>query len=156
MFKRSLASLAVVAVASGAVVAPANAMTVTVNEDMTCTIEQTDEEAKYTGLARTVTPTQDLAAHLKKNYGRTDHLSALEAEIEKVKKKLDSLPPNAAERGKLTSELEEKKKRLTANKNIREALEACIAGNNYDSSKSVPNNPGDSNRPSVPKQPEDS
>ncbi|WP_374064598.1 hypothetical protein ABMV07_10585 [Corynebacterium belfantii] len=54
MFKRSLASLAVVAVASGAVVAPANALTVTVNEDMTCTIKQTDEEASYTNLAPTV------------------------------------------------------------------------------------------------------
>lgn len=49
MFKRSLASFAAVAVASGAVVAPANAVTVTVNDDTTCTIELTDEEAKLTG-----------------------------------------------------------------------------------------------------------
>ncbi|CAB0569505.1 hypothetical protein AY547_09615 [Corynebacterium diphtheriae bv. gravis] len=58
MFKRSLASLAAVAVAvaSGAVVAPANAITVKFNnKNMTCTIEQNDKEVQLTSVARTVT-----------------------------------------------------------------------------------------------------
>lgn len=37
MFKRSLASVAAVAIASGAVVAPANAVTVKVSYDGSCT-----------------------------------------------------------------------------------------------------------------------
>lgn len=70
MFKRSLASLAAVAVASGVIVAPANAVTVEVNNStMTCTIRLTNKESKLIGLERTLKPTQAQAAHLKENYG---------------------------------------------------------------------------------------
>ena len=65
MFKRSLASFAAVAVASGAVVAPANAMTLTVNDDKTCTIKVTEEEAGLIGLTPPAKIDKDYAAHLK-------------------------------------------------------------------------------------------
>ncbi|OFI55235.1 hypothetical protein BKD84_10595 [Corynebacterium diphtheriae] len=179
MFKRSLASLAAVAVVSGAVVAPANAVTVTVNNDM-CTFNLTDEEANFIGLNSPVTRSKDEATFLKTQYYGEKQLSALEAEIETYKKKLDALGLDPAEEQKLRNDLEEKKKRLTANKNFRKALDECIAGRDYDSSKPddsnppsvpkrpegsdqpsvpdkpVPNNPGDSNPPSVPKRPEGS
>lgn len=45
MFKRSLASVAAVAVVSGAIVAPANAMTLKVDDDVTCTINLNVKEA---------------------------------------------------------------------------------------------------------------
>lgn len=67
MFKRSLASLAAVAVVSGAVVAPANAVTVTVNNDM-CTFNLTDEEANFIGLTSPVTRSKDEATFLKTQY----------------------------------------------------------------------------------------
>ncbi|MHC9553535.1 hypothetical protein ACQQ63_09260 [Corynebacterium diphtheriae] len=162
MFKRSLASLAAVAVVSSAVVAPANAVTVTVNNDM-CTFNLTDEEANFIRLTSPVKRSKDEATFLKTQYYGEKQLSALEAEIETYKKKLDALGLDPAEEQKLRNDLEEKKKRLTTNKNFRKALDECIAGRDYDSSKpddsnppSVPKRPGVPNRPSVPKRPEGS
>ncbi|MFA1532323.1 hypothetical protein ACDL65_09845 [Corynebacterium belfantii] len=143
MFKRLLASLAVVAVASGAVVAPANALTVTVNTDMTCTIQLTAEEARLISLVSPVTLSKEKATQLKANYGE-QQLSALKAEIEAYKKKLDTLGLDPAEQQKLRKDLEEKKKRLTANENFRKALDECIAGRNYNS-----------DQPDGPKRPDD-
>lgn len=134
MFKRSLASVAAVAIASGAVIAPANAMTVKVNDDMTCTINLTVEEAKLTNLAQTITRSKEEAAHIKTDYVK-NQLSALDADIAKDEKELAKPELDAAEREKLTSKLEEKKKRFTAGKNFRDALEACIAGKDYDSNQ---------------------
>ncbi|AEX70633.1 hypothetical protein Q6D62_10620 [Corynebacterium diphtheriae] len=146
MFRRSLASLAAVAVISGVVVAPANAVTVTVN-NMTCTIKLTPEETNFIPLSSPVMLTKEKAAFLKNQYGETQ-LSALDAEIKKKEKELTELEPNAAGREMLTSELKEKKKRFTANKKFSDALDACIAGENYDSSK--PNGPKDPNGPKKP------
>ncbi|MBG9350811.1 hypothetical protein [Corynebacterium belfantii] len=89
MFKRSLASLAVVAVASGAVVAPANAITVTVNKDM-CTFNLTDEEAGLLSLDKTIMHNKTKAADLKTTIVEPQ-LSVLRTQIEKDKKKLDDL-----------------------------------------------------------------
>ncbi|WP_374064597.1 hypothetical protein ABMV07_10580 [Corynebacterium belfantii] len=44
----------------------------------------------------------------------------------------------------MTRQLEEKRKRLTANENLRKALDECIAGRNYNSNKpDGPNKPDD-------------
>ncbi len=147
MFKRSLASLAVVAVASGAVVAPANAITVTVNKDM-CTIEQNDEEAKLTKLKKTLTSSQAQAALTKASVVEPQ-LPVLRAEIEKDKEKLANLGLGATEeeREKLRRDLEKKEKKFTVYQNLRDALDACTNGRNYDPSKPGPNNP---ERPSKP------
>ncbi|MFR9853537.1 hypothetical protein ACL1IW_02415 [Corynebacterium striatum] len=150
MFKRSLASFAAVAVASGAVVAPANAMTVTVNDDTTCTILLTDEEAKLTGSKSPANLSKEKAALLKATL-LDKQLPALGAEIEKDKQELDKPGLDEARRKELASALEEKQKRFTANNNLKKALEACIAGNNYDSDK-----PDDSNQPGGSNKPEDS
>ena len=150
MFKRSLASFSAVAVASGAVVAPANAMTVTVNDDTTCTILLTDEEAKLTGSKPPANLSKEKAAHLKATL-LDKQLPALGAEIEKDKQELDKPGLDEARRKELASALEEKQKRFTANNNLKKALEACIAGNNYDSDK-----PDDSNQPGGSNKPEDS
>lgn len=77
MFKRSLASLAAVAVVSGAVVAPANAVTVTVNNDM-CTFNFTDEEAGLLRLHKTVMRNKTNAANIKMSIVEPQ-LSALRA-----------------------------------------------------------------------------
>ncbi|WP_343298396.1 hypothetical protein [Corynebacterium belfantii] len=145
MFKRSLASLAVVAVASGAVVAPANAMTVTVNDGM-CTIEQNDKEADLTKLNKTLTFPQAKAAHTKASIVESQ-LPVLRAGIEKDKEKLASLAPGTAAWEKLRRDLEEKEKKLTVYQNLRDALDACTNGRNYDS-----NNPERPNTP--PRAPE--
>ncbi|MFW9041825.1 hypothetical protein ACOI9V_05335 [Corynebacterium striatum] len=150
MFKRSLASFAAVAVASGAVVAPANAMTVTVNDDTSCTIKVTEEEAGLIGLTPPAKIDKDYAAHLKATL-LDKQLPALGAEIEKDKQELDKPGLDEARRKELASALEEKQKRFTANNNLKKALEACIAGNNYDSDK-----PDDSNQPGGSNKPEDS
>ncbi|MBG9327238.1 hypothetical protein I4J33_12895 [Corynebacterium belfantii] len=156
MLKRSLASLAVVAVVSGAVVAPANALTVTVNTDMTCTIQLTAEESRLISLVSPVTLSKDKATQLKANYGE-QQLSALRAEIEADKKKLDTPDLDPAEQQKLKKALEEKKKRLTANENFRKALDECIAGRNYNSNKpGGSERPGDSNKPGGSERPGDS
>lgn len=117
MFKRSLASLAVVAVASGAVVAPANAITVTVNKDMTCTIQLTAEEAELTSLARNITSNKNSAAITKASLVE-GQLSTLRAKIENAEKELDNLAPGTPEREKLTSDLEKNKKQFTAYKKL--------------------------------------
>ncbi|EGT5591979.1 hypothetical protein [Corynebacterium striatum] len=150
MLKRSLASFAAVAVASGAVVAPANAMTSTVNDDKTCTINLTAEEASLTKLARTATLTKERAAHIKETTVDKP-LSALGADIAKDKQELDKPGLDEARRKELASALEEKQKRFTANNNLKKALEACIAGKNYDSNK-----PDDSKQPDGSDKPDDS
>ncbi|EEI79403.1 gene for 20kD antigen [Corynebacterium striatum] len=134
MFKRSLASFAAVAVASGAVVAPANAMTLTVNDDKTCTIKVTEEEAGLIGLTPPAKIDKDYAAHLKATL-LDKQLPALSAEIEKDKQELDKPGLDEEKKAALKSALEEKQKRFTANNNLKKALEACIAGKNYDSNK---------------------
>ncbi|CQD12874.1 conserved hypothetical protein [Corynebacterium striatum] len=54
----------------------------------------------------------------------------------------------------MKSALEEKQKRFTANNNLKKALEACIAGNNYDSNPSDDSKqPGGSDKPDDSKQP---
>lgn len=158
MFKRSLASLAAVAVVSGAVVAPANAVTVTVNNDM-CTFNFTDEEAGLLRLHKTVMRNKTNAANIKMSIVEPQ-LSALRAQIEKDEKKLNSLEPGAAGREKLTSDLKENKEKFTAYKNFSNALKACIDGNNYNSKHpdgsdqpEGPSNPGPSN-PERPNNPE--
>ncbi|MGN6019512.1 hypothetical protein [Corynebacterium striatum] len=152
MFKRSLASFAAVAVASGAVVAPANAMTLTVNDDTTCTIKVT-EEAGLIGLTPPANLSKEKAAHLKATL-LDNQLPALGAEIEKDKQELDKPGLDEAKKAALKSALEEKQKRFTANNNLKKALEACIAGNNYDSNPSDDSKqPGGSDKPDDSKQP---
>lgn len=150
MFKRSLASFAAVAVASGAVVAPANAMTVTVNDDTTCTIELTDEEAKLTGSKPSANLNKEKAAHLKATL-LDKQLPALGAEIEKDKQELDKPGLDEAAKATLKSALEEKEKRFIANNNFKKALEACIDGKSYDSNQS-----DDSKQPDGSNKPDDS
>ncbi|HAT6543596.1 TPA: hypothetical protein JAJ92_001925 [Corynebacterium striatum] len=153
MFKRSLASFAAVAVASGAVVAPANAMTLTVNDDTTCTIKVTEEEAGLIGLTPPANLSKEKAAHLKATL-LDNQLPALGAEIEKDKQELDKPGLDEAKKAALKSALEEKQKRFTANNNLKKALEACIAGNNYDSNPSDDSKqPGGSDKPGDSKQP---
>ncbi|CAB0710719.1 hypothetical protein FRC0456_01952 [Corynebacterium diphtheriae] len=135
MFKRSLASLAAVAIASGAVVAPANAVTVKVNDDKNCTINLTAEEAKLTHADQTVTIDKERAANLKAALVK-NQLSVLGAEIEKDEQELTNPSLGEAQKQDLTWRLEEKKKRFTANNNFKNALEACIAGKDYDSNQS--------------------
>lgn len=154
MFKRSLASLAVVAVASGAVVAPANAITVTVNKDM-CTFNLTDEEAGLLSLDKTIMHNKTKAADLKTTIVEPQ-LSVLRTQIEKDKKKLDDLEPGAAGREKLMSDLKKNEEKFTAYKNFNNALKACIDGNNYNSDQpGGPERPGDSDQPGGPKRPDD-
>ncbi|CAB0816817.1 hypothetical protein FRC0263_02124 [Corynebacterium diphtheriae] len=154
MFKRSLAPLAALAVVSSAVVAPANAMNLTVNDDNTCTINSTIEEAGFLSLAPTVTFPKSQIPILKTH---TKGLPAVRMEKEELEKELDSLGLDPAAKAKLTSRLEEIKKRITAIENFDKALDACNAGENYDSEK--PEGPGKqpegSEKPEGPgKQPE--
>ncbi|OFT62481.1 hypothetical protein HMPREF3148_07150 [Corynebacterium sp. HMSC05D08] len=156
MFKRSLASFAAVAVASGAVVAPANAMTLTVNDDKTCTIKVTEEEAGLIGLTPPAKIDKDYAAHLKATL-LDKQLPALSAEIEKDKQELDKPGLDEAKKAALKSALEEKQKRFTANNNLKKALEACIDGKSYDSNPSDDSNqPGGSDKPGDSKHPDGS
>lgn len=67
MFKRSLASVAAVAIASGAVVAPANAMTVRVSYDDSCSFFLTAEETRLTDFHPTPKLTKDEATQIKAN-----------------------------------------------------------------------------------------
>ncbi|MHC9717553.1 hypothetical protein ACQX2N_11745 [Corynebacterium diphtheriae] len=150
MFKRSLASVAAVAIASGAVVAPANAMTVRVSYDDSCSFFLTAEETKLIGLASSVTLPKEQATQLKSQYGE-QQLSALEATIEKDQKKLTEPSLDEEQKNHLTSQLEENKKRLPAYKNLNNALDACIAGMDYNSDES-----GDSKKPGGTDKPGDS
>ncbi|MHC9576010.1 hypothetical protein ACQQ7E_09585 [Corynebacterium diphtheriae] len=150
MFKRSLASVAAVAIASGAVVAPANAMTVRVSYDDSCSFFLTAEETKLIGLASSVTLPKEQATQLKSQYGE-QQLSALEATIEAYEKKLTEPSLDEEQKNHLTSQLEENKKRLPAYKNLNNALDACIAGMDYNSDES-----GDSKKPGGTDKPGDS
>ncbi|OIR96857.1 hypothetical protein, partial [Corynebacterium diphtheriae] len=174
MFKRSLASVAAVAIASGAVVAPANAMTAKANNDGSCTFKLTDEEARLTGLHPSPKFKKGEAASNKMN-SVEPRLVDLHEQIEKDKKALTKLGPNDEQRKHLTNKLKENEKKLTFYKNFRDALDACIAGKDYDSDKSGgsknpegqvkpggqdqsggTDNPGGSKNPEVPGKPGDS
>ncbi|CAB0966837.1 hypothetical protein FRC0448_01860 [Corynebacterium diphtheriae] len=162
MFKRSLASVAAVAIASGAVVAPANAMTVRVSYDDSCSFFLTAEETKLIGLASSVTLPKEQATQLKSQYGE-QQLSALEATIEAYEKKLTEPSLDEEQKNHLTSQLEENKKRLPAYKNLNNALDACIAGMDYNSDESGDSKepggtdkPGDSKKPGGTDKPGDS
>ncbi|MBG9317194.1 hypothetical protein [Corynebacterium diphtheriae] len=139
MFKRSLASLTAVAIASGAVVAPANAMTMKVNNGI-CTFDLTDEEAKLVLLHPKAQFTKKEATASKVNVEK--QLLEIRAQIEKDQAELANLGPNDEQRKHLTNKLEENKKALTAYANLKDALNACIDGKNYDSDES-----GDSKKP---------
>ncbi|CAB0665360.1 hypothetical protein CIP107582_02053 [Corynebacterium diphtheriae] len=130
MFKRSLASVAAVAIASGAVVAPANAVTVKVSYDGSCTFFLTAEETRLTNLNQIATlKKKEATYHIVEG-----QLLGLRAQIEKDQKELAKLGPDAeAQKKDLMSKLEENKKKLTAYENFKHALDACIADRNYDS-----------------------
>lgn len=156
MLKRSLASFAAVAVASGAVVAPANAVTVTVNDDMTCTIKVTEEEANLAGLTPPANLSKERAAQIKADYV-DNQLSALGAEIVKLEKELADSKLDEPHKKELESKLEEKQKRFTVNNNLKKALEACSDGKNYDSDKPDDSKqPGGSDKPGDSKHPDGS
>ncbi|CAB0521795.1 hypothetical protein CIP107505_01879 [Corynebacterium diphtheriae] len=172
MFKRSLASVAAVAIASGAVVAPANAMTVTINNDnMKCTFTLTDEEKTLIGLHQNPEFSKEEATEIKK--GNVEKkLEDFHKQIEKDKKALEDPNLDDELKNDLMRKLEENKKKVTANEDFRNALTACIDGKAYNSDKSsgtekpgasgkpggsknpeVPGNPGDSNNPKAPSNP---
>ncbi|MHD0006902.1 hypothetical protein ACQX2R_11535, partial [Corynebacterium diphtheriae] len=155
MFKRSLASVAAVAIASGAVVAPANAVTVTVNNDMTCTFSLTKEEANLTGVQQTVTHSQEKAAHIKTTLVE-NQLSALAVTITKIEAELAKPGLDDEKRKGLMSELQEKKKRFAANHSFKEALEKCTADKGPGSKNPEDQgNPGAQGNPDDSKNPED-
>ncbi|MHC9836193.1 hypothetical protein ACQX01_12095 [Corynebacterium diphtheriae] len=147
MFKRSLASVAAVAIASGAVVAPANAMTVRVGYAGSCTFFSNAEEAQLTRLAQTVTYKKENVAFLKSSLVE-GQLPVLSRIIEKDREELAKAGLSTAKKEELTRKLEENEKKLTAYKNLNNALNACIDGKNYDSDQS-----GDSKKPGGTEQP---
>ncbi|MBG9221940.1 hypothetical protein [Corynebacterium diphtheriae] len=156
MFKRSLASLAAVTVASGMVVAPANAMTVRVSYDGSCSLFLTAEEAKLTSLHRTPKLQKNDATQIKATIVE-GQLPLLRANIEKDKKALANPSLGEEQKKHLTSMLEENKRKLTAYENLRNALDACITDMDYDSEKpNGPKNPEGSEKPNGPKNPEGS
>ncbi|CAB0663051.1 hypothetical protein D9B98_10150 [Corynebacterium diphtheriae] len=137
MFKRSLASLAAVAVVSGVVVAPANAMSAKFNNNnMTCTISFTTEEANFIRLTSPATLSKQQATFFKTQYGETQ-LSALRAKIKEDEEKLAKLIPGTENEMVLKRKLEEKRKQLAAYQKFSDALKACIDGRNYDSDKTA-------------------
>ncbi|CAB0570320.1 collagen-like triple helix repeat-containing protein [Corynebacterium diphtheriae] len=154
MFKRSLASVAAVAIASGAVVAPANAVAVKVNDDMYCTFSFTAEEAKLTNL-KSKKYSKGQITYLKSAVAGSQP-SALRKQIEKDQKKLTESSLDATEKEKLTRQLEENKKKLTVYENLNNALDACINGKYYNSDNlGDSKNPEDQGNPGESKQPED-
>ncbi|CAB0693804.1 hypothetical protein [Corynebacterium diphtheriae] len=156
MFKRSLASVAAVAIASGAVVAPANAMTVRVGYAGSCTFFSNAEEAQLTRLAQTVTYKKENVAFLKSSLVE-GQLPVLSRIIEKDREELAKAGLSTAKKEELTRKLEENEKKLTAYKNLNNALNACIDGKNYDSDQSGdPKKPEGSDQSGDPKKPEGS
>ncbi|MHC9659680.1 collagen-like triple helix repeat-containing protein [Corynebacterium diphtheriae] len=154
MFKRSLASVAAVAIASGAVVAPANAVAVKVNDDMYCTFSFTAEEAKLTNL-KSKKYSKGQITYLKSAVAGSQP-SALRKQIEKDQKKLTESSLDATEKEKLTRQLEENKKKLTVYENLNNALDACINGKYYNSDNlGDSKNPEDQGNPGDSKNPED-
>ncbi|CAB0933199.1 hypothetical protein FRC0470_00944 [Corynebacterium diphtheriae] len=148
MFKRSLASVAAVAIASGAVVAPANAMTVTINNDnMKCTFTLTDEEKTLIGLHQNPEFSKEEATEIKK--GNVEKkLEDFYKQIEKDKKALEDPNLDDELKNDLMRKLEENKKKVTANEDFRNALTACIDGKAYNSDKSSgTEKPGASGKP---------
>ncbi|CAB0713259.1 hypothetical protein FRC0024_02098 [Corynebacterium diphtheriae] len=155
MFKRSLASVAAVAIASGAVVAPANAVAVRPHNDKTCTFSFAAEEAKLTPLNSGKYP-QDKITNLKSALVEPQ-LPILRAQIMKYEEALAKGKVN----DDLMRKLEDSNKKLTAYEKLNEALDACINGKYYNSDQSSgpkkperQGEPGDSQKPSGPKKPE--
>ncbi|MGQ7161692.1 hypothetical protein ACQZET_11370 [Corynebacterium diphtheriae] len=143
MFKRSLVHVAAVAVVSGAVVAPANAMTLTVNnDDMTCTINLTVKEATVLGLTHPETKIPKERIPTLKAYA--NGLPAVHKEKADLEKELANSKLDSATKEKLKSRLEGIKQRITILENFNKALDACNAGNGYNSDR-----PSDSDKPDV-------
>ncbi|MHC9753279.1 hypothetical protein ACQXYV_10850 [Corynebacterium diphtheriae] len=141
MFKRSLASVAAVAIASGAVVAPANAMTMKVNDGI-CTFNLTADEAELIHLHDAPEFDKDEAAGIKANTVEKNLLE-IHAQIERDQKELGNLGLDEEKKKQhLTSELEKNKKKVAAYEKFKNALTACIAGMDYNSDES-----GDSKNP---------
>ncbi|OWO27835.1 hypothetical protein AY536_10895, partial [Corynebacterium diphtheriae bv. mitis] len=167
MFKRSLASVAAVAIASGAVVAPANAVAVRVHDDKTCTLSLTAEETKLTSLHSGKYPQEKITTLKSTIVGSQP--SALRKQIKKNKEELTKPILDEERRKDLTSKLKENEKKLTVYENLNNALDACINGKYYNSDQpddskkpedqgnpGAPGNPGDSNNPGAPGNPGDS
>lgn len=156
MFKRSLASVAAVAIASGAVVAPANAVTVTVNkDDMECTFNFTNEEVRLTHSHPTPKFPKEEAATIRAKTVEPQLLE-LRAQIKKDKEALNNPDLGEKQRKDLTIHLKENEKKLTAFENYKDALTACIDGKAYNSDKSSgTEKPGASGNPGGTEQPED-
>ncbi|MHD0217826.1 hypothetical protein ACNQT4_11975 [Corynebacterium diphtheriae] len=166
MFKRSLASVAAVAIASGAVVAPANAMTAKFNkDDMSCIVYLTPEEVKLSGLHASPKFEKGEAATNKAN-SIEPRLLNLRTQIKKDKEALTKPGLEDELKNDLMRNLEKNKKELTVYENFRDALDACIEGKDYDSDKSggaqnpedrgepgAPGNPGGAQNPEDPKNP---
>ncbi|CAB0567400.1 hypothetical protein CIP107512_01922 [Corynebacterium diphtheriae] len=153
MFKRSLASVAAVAIASGAVVAPANAVAVRPhnnNNNKTCTFSFAAEEAKLIPLKSGNYP-QEKITNLKSTLVGPQ-LPTLRAQIKKYEEELAKDEVN----DDLMRKLEESNKKLTAYEKLNEALDACINGKYYNSDQSSgPKKPEDQGNPGESKQPED-
>ncbi|CAB0526073.1 hypothetical protein CIP107539_02201 [Corynebacterium diphtheriae] len=157
MFKRSLASVAAVAVVSGAIVAPANAMTLKVDDDVTCTINLNVKEADILHLNHPATKIRKDQIHILKTY--TNGLPGVRKEKSNLENKLADHKLATAERERLTSQLKEIKERITTIENFAKALDACEAGKGYSSDQSgeskkpgVPDQSGESKKPGVPDQ----
>nr|CAB0762901.1 hypothetical protein FRC0137_02162 [Corynebacterium diphtheriae]CAB0873252.1 hypothetical protein FRC0375_02156 [Corynebacterium diphtheriae] len=155
MFKRSLASVAAVAIASGAVVAPANAMTAKFNkDDMSCIVYLTPEEVKSSGLHASPKFEKGEAATNKAN-SIEPRLLNLRTQIKKDKEALTKPGLEDELKNDLMRNLEKNKKELTVYENFRDALDACIEGKDYDSDKSGgAQNPEEPKKPEGPKKPE--
>ncbi|OFI60053.1 hypothetical protein BKD87_11625 [Corynebacterium diphtheriae] len=108
MFKRSLASVAAVAIASGAVVAPANAVAVRPHNNKTCTFSFTAEEGKLIHLNSGKYP-QEKITNLKSTIVGPQ-LPTLRAQIKEYEEALAKDEFN----DDLMRKLEESNKQLTA------------------------------------------
>ncbi|AEX79644.1 hypothetical protein B1A54_10465 [Corynebacterium diphtheriae] len=154
MFKRSLASVAAVAIASGAVVAPANAVAVRPHNNKTCTFSFTAEEGKLIHLNSGKYP-QEKITNLKSTIVGPQ-LPTLRAQIKEYEEALAKDEFN----DDLMRKLEESNKQLTAYEKLNEALDACINGKYYNSDQSSgpkkperQGEPGDSQKPGAPGNP---
>ncbi|CAB0620269.1 hypothetical protein CIP107557_02111 [Corynebacterium diphtheriae] len=160
MFKRSLASVAAVAIASGAVVAPANAMTMNVNDGI-CTFNLTADEAELIHLHDAPEFSKEEATEIKKGTVEKNLLE-LHTQIERDQKALEDPNLDDELKNDLMRKLEENKKKVTAYEDFRNALTACIQGRNYESDKSsgtekpgASGNPGGTDQSGDSKNPED-
>ncbi|OIR63717.1 hypothetical protein, partial [Corynebacterium diphtheriae] len=116
-------------------------MTVRVGYAGSCTFFSNAEEAQLTRLDQTVTYKKENVALLKSSIVE-GQLPVLSRIIEKDREELAKAGLSTAKKEELTRKLEENEKKLTAYKNLNNALNACIDGKNYDSDES-----GDSKKP---------